>query len=169
MTGTFIVTIVVCTMTGLTLIITGFGPVRRLNQASAHNASLEGGALTSSQLLLLVLGAAGEYIVSLSVIFFRLVLQLSAGMFTEKSASNIWQAPKELRATGWSTSSPAASGRLPTSSRLGVCRYGECADDDSNLIAILLLWKVIKAETNDYFHHFYEHTKSAGPPSKPIH
>ena len=29
-----------------------------------------------------------------------------------------------------------------------------------NLIAILLLWKVIKAETNDYFHHFYEHTKS---------
>ena len=47
MTGTFIVTIVVCTFTGLTLIITGFwDQTGGLISGITHDPSLEAGALT---------------------------------------------------------------------------------------------------------------------------
>ncbi|RCO11211.1 sodium:alanine symporter family protein, partial [Bacilli bacterium] len=70
MTGTFIVTIVVCTMTGLVLIMTGFWDTTGgLISGVAHDGSLDGGALTSAAFAH-VLGTAGEYIVAFSVIFF---------------------------------------------------------------------------------------------------
>src|SRR5699024_10577158 len=48
MTGTFIVTIIVCTMTGLVLLVTGFwDPSGGLLSGVTHDASLEAGALTS--------------------------------------------------------------------------------------------------------------------------
>lgn len=47
MTGTFIVTLIVCTMTGLVLIITGFwDPSGGLLSGVAHDTSLDAGALT---------------------------------------------------------------------------------------------------------------------------
>src|SRR5699024_2249927 len=70
MTGTFIVTIIVCTMTGLVLIITGFwDPSGGLLSGVTHDPNLEGGALTSMAFSS-TLGVVGEYIVSISVIFF---------------------------------------------------------------------------------------------------
>lgn len=69
MTGTFIVTIIVCTMTGLVLIITGFWDYTGgLLSGVTHDPNLDGGALTSAAFAS-VLGTAGEYIVAFSVIF----------------------------------------------------------------------------------------------------
>ncbi|ARJ50585.1 alanine/glycine:cation symporter family protein [Staphylococcus lutrae] len=70
MTGTFIVTIIVCTMTGLVLLVTGYwDPTGGLLSGVQHDAHLEAGALTSTAFGS-SLGTLGEYVVSLSVIFF---------------------------------------------------------------------------------------------------
>ncbi|HDU1415284.1 TPA: sodium:alanine symporter family protein, partial [Staphylococcus pseudintermedius] len=70
MTGTFIVTIIVCTMTGLVLLVTGYwDPTGGLLSGVSHDAKLEAGALTSMAFGA-SLGTLGEYVVSLSVIFF---------------------------------------------------------------------------------------------------
>lgn len=169
MTGTFIVTIVVCTMTGLTLIITGFwDPSGGLISGAAHNASLEGGALTSAAFAS-VLGAAGEYIVSLSVIFFGFSTIVGWYVYGEKCFEYL-AGSKGI--AGYRLVYILACGIGTVANLVTVWAFADMANAlmmIPNLIAILLLWKVIKAETNDYFHHFYEHTKSAGPPSKPIH
>src|SRR5699024_854814 len=66
MTGTFIVTIIVCTMTGLVLLVTGFWDASGgLISVVSHDPSLEAGALTSAAYGS-SLGLIGEYIVSLS-------------------------------------------------------------------------------------------------------
>src|SRR5699024_12056305 len=66
----FIVTIIVFTMTGLVLLVTVFwDPSGGLLSGVTHDASLEAGALTSAAFSS-TLGIVGEYIVSISVVFF---------------------------------------------------------------------------------------------------
>src|SRR5699024_5537073 len=70
MTGTFIVTIIVCTMTGTVLLVTGYwDPSGGLLPGVTNDASLAACALTSAAFSS-TLGIAGEYIVSISVVFF---------------------------------------------------------------------------------------------------
>jgi len=70
MTSTFIVTLVVCTMTALVLLTTGFwDPSGGAISGVVHDASMSGAALTSAAFGS-VLGGAGEWVVAFSVFFF---------------------------------------------------------------------------------------------------
>jgi len=70
MTSTFIVTLVVCTMTALVLLTTGFwDPSGGLHSGVTHDASLSGAALTATAFAS-VLGSFGEWTVAFSVFFF---------------------------------------------------------------------------------------------------
>ncbi|WP_273129759.1 alanine/glycine:cation symporter family protein [Bacillus weihaiensis] len=159
MTGTFIVTIVVCTMTGITLLITGFwDPSGGLISGVTHNASLEGGALTSAAFGS-VLGLAGEYIVSLSVIFFGFSTIVGWYVYGEKCFEYI---AGSRGIAGYRFVYIAACGIGTVANLATVWAFADMANAlmmIPNLIALLLLWKIIVSETNDYFTHFYQQTK----------
>jgi len=92
MTGTFIVMIIVYTMTGLVLIMTGFwDPSGRLISGVTHEPSLEGGVLTSMAFGS-TLGVVGEYIVSISLSYFLFILQILVGMFMAQNVLSIYSA-----------------------------------------------------------------------------
>jgi AGCS family alanine or glycine:cation symporter len=162
MTGTFIVTIVVCTMTGITLLITGFwDPSGGLLSGVAHDATLEGGALTSAAFGS-VLGAAGEYIVSFSVIFFGFSTIVGWYVYGEKCFEYL---AGSRGIAGYRIVYIAACGVGTIANLATVWAFADMANAlmmIPNLVALLLLWKVIVAETNDYFNNFYENAKAAG-------
>ncbi|WP_173918157.1 sodium:alanine symporter family protein [Halobacillus sp. Marseille-Q1614] len=161
MTGTFIVTIVVCTMTGLTLIITGFwDPSGGDISGVAHDASLEGGALTGAAFGS-ALGIIGEYIVSLSVIFFGFSTIVGWYVYGEKCFEYI-AGPKGI--AGYRFVYIAACGVGTIANLATVWAFADMANAlmmIPNLIALLLLWKVIVSETNDYFYNFYKNANAA--------
>ncbi|WP_100371668.1 alanine/glycine:cation symporter family protein [Bacillus sp. FJAT-45037] len=156
MTGTFIVTIIVCTMTGLTLLITGFwDPSGGLLSGVTHDATLEGGALTSAAFGS-VLGAVGEYIVAFSVIFFGFSTIVGWYVYGEKCFEYL-AGSKGI--AGYRMVYIAACGVGTVANLATVWAFADMANAlmmIPNLIALLLLWKVIVAETNDYFNNFYE-------------
>ncbi len=161
MTGTFIVTIIVCTMTGLTLLITGFwDPSGGELSGVAHDAGLEGGALTSAAFAS-VLGGIGEYIVAFSVIFFGFSTIVGWYVYGEKCFEYI-AGPKGI--AGYRVVYVAACGIGTVANLATVWAFADMANAlmmIPNLIALLLLWKVIVAETNDYFQRFYEQAEQA--------
>ncbi|WP_332631740.1 alanine/glycine:cation symporter family protein [Halalkalibacter flavus] len=161
MTGTFIVTIVVCTMTGLTLLITGFWDASGgLISGVTHDATLEGGALTSAAFSS-VLGVVGEYIVSFSVIFFGFSTIVGWYIYGEKCFEYL-AGSKGL--AGYRLVYIAACGIGTVANLTTVWAFADMANAlmmIPNLIALLLLWKVIVAETNDYFTNFYGNVKVA--------
>ncbi|MEN8434846.1 sodium:alanine symporter family protein [Clostridium septicum] len=74
MTGTFIDTIIICTMTGLVIVITG-----------AFNGPLEGTALTTSAFELgLPIAFVGKYIVNIGLIFFAFTTILGWNYYGER-------------------------------------------------------------------------------------
>lgn len=73
MTGTFIDTIIVCTMTGLVLIVTG-----------AWNSGAEVSALTKSAFDIGLPGNSGGYIVSFGIVFFAYSTIIGWGYYGEK-------------------------------------------------------------------------------------
>ncbi|MBI1919461.1 MAG: sodium:alanine symporter family protein [Geobacter sp.] len=73
MTGTFIDTIIVCTMTGLVLIVTG-----------AWNSGAEVSALTKSAFDIGLPGSYGGYIVSFGIVFFAYSTIIGWGYYGEK-------------------------------------------------------------------------------------
>ena len=73
MTGTFIDTIIVCTMTGLVLIVTG-----------AWNSGAEVSALTKSAFDIGLPGNYGGYIVSFGIVFFAYSTIIGWGYYGEK-------------------------------------------------------------------------------------
>ncbi|AYE33332.1 alanine/glycine:cation symporter family protein [Clostridium septicum] len=74
MTGTFIDTIIICTMTGLVIVITG-----------AFNGPLEGAALTTSAFELgLPIAFVGKYIVNIGLIFFAFTTILGWNYYGER-------------------------------------------------------------------------------------
>lgn len=164
MTGTFIVTLIVCTMTGLVLIITGFwDPSGGLLSGVAHDASLDAGALTNAAFAS-SLGAAGKYIVTFSVIFFGYSTIVGWYVYGEKCLEYLvglkWV--PLYRVVYVIAAYYGAVASLNT-----VWAFADAANAlmmIPNLIALVLLWKVIRAETDDFFLHHYnkEKQKSAG-------
>lgn len=158
MTGTFIVTIIVCTMTGLVLIITGFWDTTGgLLSGVAHDPALEGGALTSAAFAS-VLGTAGEYIVAFSVIFFGFSTIVGWYVYGEKCFEYIvgTKGIMSYRAIYILACGIGAAANLTT-----VWAFADMANAlmmIPNLIGLILLRKVIVADTEDFFANHYKKT-----------
>ncbi|KGX86507.1 alanine/glycine:cation symporter family protein [Pontibacillus litoralis] len=154
MTGTFIVTIIVCTMTALVLIMTGFwDPTGGTLSGVAHDPGLEGGALTSSAFGS-ALGAVGELIVSLSVVFFGFSTIVGWYMYGEKCFEYItnFRFANTYRLIYLTATGLGAVANLQL-----VWAFADMANAlmmIPNLLAIILLYKVIVNETNDYFNNY---------------
>lgn len=151
MTGTFIVTIIVCTMTALVLLVTGFwDPSGGLLSGVKHDPSLEAGALTS-QAFASSLGIVGEYVVSLSVIFFGFSTIIAWFVYGAKCFEYLFGVKlMMIYAVIYVISTfigTVADLRL-------VWAFADTANAlmmIPNLIGILFLYKVIRQETEDYF------------------
>lgn len=151
MSGTFIVTLVVCTMTGLVLIITGFwDPSGGLLSGVSHDPSLDGGALTSAAFAS-TLGVIGEFIVSISVIFFGFSTIFGWYIYGVKCFEYLFG----LRYVAIYGVVYLAATYIGAVADLQV--MWAVADTTNalmiipNLIGVLLLYKVVKRETNNYF------------------
>lgn len=159
MTGTFIVTIIVCTVTGLVLLITGFWDASGgLISGVMHDPTLEAGALTGAAFGS-VLGTVGEYIVSLSVIFFGFTTIVGWYIYGEKCFEYLAGTKGTVV---YRLIYIAACGMGAVANLATVWAFADMANAlmmIPNLIALLLLWKVVVSETNDYFTNFYKHGK----------
>jgi alanine or glycine:cation symporter, AGCS family len=156
MTGTFIVTIIVCTMTGLVLIITGYwDPTGGLISGVEHNPHLEGGALTSAAFTS-TLGFIGKYIVTLSVIFFGFSTIVGWYVYGEKCFEYLTKG-KGMGVYRFMYVFACGLGAVANLSV--VWAFADMANAlmmIPNLIALILLYKVIVNETNDYFENHYK-------------
>lgn len=154
MTGTFIVTIIVCTMTGLVLLITGFwDPTGGAISGVEHAPSLDGGALTSAAFGH-ALGVAGEYIVSFSVIFFGFSTIVGWYMYGEKCFEYLtnYRFTNSYRLIYILATGLGAVANLEL-----VWAFADMSNAlmmIPNLIALILLYKVIVRETNHYFNEY---------------
>ncbi|WP_027953870.1 MULTISPECIES: sodium:alanine symporter family protein [Halobacillus] len=154
MTGTFIVTIIVCTMTGLVLLMTGFwDPSGGDISGVQHAAGLDGGALTSAAFGH-ALGTAGEYIVAFSVIFFGFSTIVGWYMYGEKCFEYLaglkYIVPYRLVYVGATFMGAVMQLDL-------VWAFANMANAlmmIPNLIALLLLYKVIVRETDSFFNDY---------------
>ena len=151
MTGTFIVTIVVCTMTALVLLVTGFwDPTGGILSGVHHDASLEAGALTSKAFGT-SLGAMGEYVVSLSVIFFGFSTIIAWFVYGAKCFEYLFGV-KFVMFYGIIYVIATFIGTV--ANLRTVWMFADTANAlmmIPNLIGILFLYKVIKEETDLYF------------------
>lgn len=156
MTGTFIVTIIVCTMTGLVLVISGFwDPTGGLLSGVVHEAGLEGGALTGAAFAS-VLGTAGEYIVAFSVIFFGFSTIVGWYVYGEKCFEYLVGTKGIL---AYRAVYIFACGIGAVASLTTVWAFADMANAlmmIPNLIALILLSKVVVNETNDFFENHYK-------------
>ncbi|MEI2665995.1 alanine/glycine:cation symporter family protein [Rossellomorea sp. LJF3] len=154
MTGTFIVTIVVCTMTGLVLLITGFwDPTGGAISGVEHAPTLDGGALTSAAFGH-ALGVVGEYIVAFSVIFFGFSTIVGWYMYGEKCFEYI---TNYRFANSYRLIYIFATGLGAVANLDLVWAFADMSNAlmmIPNLIALLLLYKVIVSETNHYFNEY---------------
>ncbi|MCD5325269.1 MULTISPECIES: alanine/glycine:cation symporter family protein [Pontibacillus] len=161
MTGTFIVTIIVCTMTGLVLIMTGFwDPSGGAISGVQHAADLDGGALTSAAFGH-ALGTVGEYIVAFSVIFFGFSTIVGWYMYGEKCFEYLlglrYIIPYRFIYIGATFMGAVMQLDL-------VWAFANMANAlmmIPNLIALLLLYKVIVRETNSYFNDYLHKNRNA--------
>ncbi len=160
MTGTFIVTIIVCTMTGLVLVISGFwDPTGGLLSGVTHEAGLDGGALTSAAFAA-TLGVVGEYIVAFSVIFFGFSTIVGWYVYGEKCFEYLVGTKGILLYRGVYI---FATGVGAIASLTVVWAFADMANAlmmIPNLIALILLSKVVVRETNDFFENHYKMTTS---------
>ena len=151
MVGTFIVTIIVCTMTGLVLLVTGFwDPSGGLLSGVAHDPTLEAGALTSSAFAS-TLGAVGEYIVSISVIFFGFSTIIGWYVYGIKCFEYLFGV-NHLKFYGVVYVIATFIGTIANLTT--VWAFADMANAlmmIPNLIGLLLLYKVVRAETENYF------------------
>ncbi|MDA1476269.1 alanine/glycine:cation symporter family protein [Bacillus changyiensis] len=159
MTGTFIVTLIVCTMTGLVLIITGFWDSSGgILSGVTHDATLDAGALTNAAFAS-ALGITGKYIVTFSVIFFGYSTIVGWYVYGEKCLEYMvglrWVPVYRIVYVVATYYGAVAS--LNT-----VWAFADMANAlmmIPNLVALILLWKVIRAETDDFFLHHYNRQK----------
>ncbi|EGQ4424893.1 sodium:alanine symporter family protein [Staphylococcus pseudintermedius] len=151
MTGTFIVTIIVCTMTGLVLLVTGYwDPTGGLLSGVSHDAKLEAGALTSMAFGA-SLGTLGEYVVSLSVIFFGFSTIIAWFMYGAKCFEYLFGV-KYVMLYGVIYVIATFVGTIANLKTVWL--FADTANAMMmipNLIGILFLYKIIKQETESYF------------------
>ncbi|MGL5345532.1 MAG: alanine/glycine:cation symporter family protein [Plesiomonas sp.] len=139
MTGTFIDTLVICTMTGLALVVTGVwnGP---LSGAAMTNAAFSSG-----------LNGIGEWIVTIGLMFFAFTTILGWNYYGERCVTYLW-GTKGINPYRWIFIALVASGaflKLDTIWILADIVNGLMTIP--NLIALLGLRHVVIAETRDYF------------------
>ncbi|WP_205672143.1 sodium:alanine symporter family protein [Ammoniphilus sp. YIM 78166] len=155
MTGTFIVTIIVCTMTGLVLVISGYWDTTGgLLSGVAHDGSLAGGALTQAAFAS-ALGKTGEYIVAFSIIFFGFSTIIGWYVYGEKCFEYIVGTKGIL---AYRTVYVIATGIGAVANLSTVWAFADMANAlmmIPNLIALILLSKVVVNETNDFFENHY--------------
>lgn len=153
MTGTFIVTIIVCTMTGLVLLVTGFwDPSGGLLSGVTHDPNLEAGALTSAAFSS-TLGVIGEYIVSISVIFFGFSTIIGWYVYGIKCFEYLFGV-NHLRVYGFIYVAATFVGTIANLTT--VWAFADMANAlmmIPNLIGLLFLFKIVKEETEDYFNN----------------
>ncbi|WP_226655561.1 alanine/glycine:cation symporter family protein [Pseudalkalibacillus hwajinpoensis] len=154
MTGTFIVTIIVCTMTALVLLITGFwDPTGGDLSGVVHDPNLEAGALTTAAFGS-SLGIIGEYIVTFSVIFFGFSTIIGWYVYGYKCFEYL----VGTKVTIYYGAVYIFACFVGTVANLTtVWAFADMANAlmmIPNLIALLLLYKVIKSETDDYFNRY---------------
>lgn len=158
MTGTFIVTIVVCTMTGLVLIVTGFwDPSGGLLSGITHDPNLEAGALTSAAFGS-TLGIAGEYIVSMSVIFFGFSTIIAWYVYGTKCFEYLFGL-RYVAVYGVIYITATFLGTVMDLTT--VWAFADTANAlmmIPNLIGLLFLYKVIRIETQKFFANPVERT-----------
>ncbi|MYL59641.1 amino acid carrier protein, partial [Virgibacillus halodenitrificans] len=159
MTGTFIVTIIVCTMTGLVLLVTGFWDTTGgLLSGVSHDPTLDAGALTSAAFGS-SLGDIGEYIVSISVVFFGFSTILGWYVYGTKCFEYLFG----LKYLGIYRFIYVGATFIGTVASLTtVWAFADMANAlmmIPNLIGLLFLYKVIIGETNDYFSRFRKLSK----------
>lgn len=151
MTGTFIVTIIVCTMTGLVLLVTGYwDPTCGLLSGVSHDAKLEAGALTSMAFGA-SLGTLGEYVVSLSVIFFGFSTIIAWFVYGAKCFEYLFGV-KYVMLYGVIYVIATFVGTIANLKTVWL--FADTANAMMmipNLIGILFLYKIIKQETESYF------------------
>ncbi len=151
MTGTFIVTIIVCTMTGLVLLVTGYwDPTGGLLSGVSHDAKLEAGALTSMAFGA-SLGTLGEYVVSLSVIFFGFSTIIAWFVYGAKCFEYLFGV-KYVMLYGVIYVIATFVGAIANLKTVWL--FADTANAMMmipNLIGILFLYKIIKQETESYF------------------
>lgn len=151
MTGTFIVTIIVCTMTGLVLLVTGYwDPTGGLLSGVSHDAKLEAGALTSMAFGA-SLGTLGEYVVSLSVIFFGFSTIIAWFVYGAKCFEYLFGV-KHVMLYGVIYVIATFVGTIANLKTVWL--FADTANAMMmipNLIGILFLYKIIKQETDSYF------------------
>lgn len=151
MTGTFIVTIIVCTMTGLVLLVTGYwDPTGGLLSGVSHDAKLEAGALTSMAFGA-SLGTLGEYVVSLSVIFFGFSTVIAWFVYGAKCFEYLFGV-KYVMLYGVIYVIATFVGTIANLKTVWL--FADTANAMMmipNLIGILFLYKIIKQETESYF------------------
>ncbi|MEH7963962.1 sodium:alanine symporter family protein [Staphylococcus pseudintermedius] len=151
MTGTFIVTIIVCTMTGLVLLVTGYwDPTGGLLSGVSHDAKLEAGALTSMAFGA-SLGTLGEYVVSLSVIFFGFSTIIAWFVYGAKCFEYLFGV-KYVMLYGVIYVIATFVGIIANLKTVWL--FADTANAMMmipNLIGILFLYKIIKQETESYF------------------
>lgn len=151
MTGTFIVTIIVCTMTGLVLLVTGYwDPTGGLLSGVSHDPKLEAGALTSMAFGA-SLGTLGEYVVSLSVIFFGFSTIIAWFVYGAKCFEYLFGV-KYVMLYGIIYVIATFVGTIANLKTVWL--FADTANAMMmipNLIGILFLYKVIKQETESYF------------------
>ncbi|EII6290669.1 sodium:alanine symporter family protein [Staphylococcus pseudintermedius] len=151
MTGTFIVTIIVCTMTGLVLLVAGYwDPTGGLLSGVSHDAKLEAGALTSMAFGA-SLGTLGEYVVSLSVIFFGFSTIIAWFVYGAKCFEYLFGV-KYVMLYGVIYVIATFVGTIANLKTVWL--FADTANAMMmipNLIGILFLYKIIKQETESYF------------------
>lgn len=151
MTGTFIVTIIVCTMTGLVLLVTGYwDPTGGLLSGVSHDAKLEAGALTSMAFGA-SLGTLGEYVVSLSVIFFGFSTIIAWFVYGAKCFEYLFGV-KYVMLYGVIYVIATFVGTIANLKTVWLfANTANAMMMIPNLIGILFLYKIIKQETESYF------------------
>lgn len=158
MTGTFIVTIIVCTMTGLVLIVTGFwDPSGGLLSGITHDPNLEAGALTSAAFGS-TLGIAGEYIVSISVIFFGFSTIIAWYVYGTKCFEYLFGL-RYVAVYGVIYITATFLGTVMDLTT--VWAFADTANAlmmIPNLVGLLFLYKVIRTETQKFFANPVERT-----------
>lgn len=163
MTGTFIVTIVVCTMTGLVLIMTGFwDPSGGAISGVQHATGLDGGALTSAAFGH-ALGTTGEYIVAFSVIFFGFSTIVGWYMYGEKCFEYLLGLRYIIPYRFIYIAATFMGAVMQLDLVWAFANMANALMMIPNLIALLLLYKVIVKETNFYFNdyiHQHSYTSS---------
>ncbi|MDB2124864.1 alanine/glycine:cation symporter family protein [Clostridium paraputrificum] len=146
MTGTFFDTIVICTMTGLAIVLTG-----------AYSSSLEGAALTTAAFEAgLPFAVIGKYIVNIGLIFFAFTTILGWNYYGERCAEYLLGVKSILPYRLIFISLVAVGPFLSLDLIFIIADIVNGMMAFPNLIGLIGLRKVVIKETEDYFQQLKE-------------